>query len=207
MASADLQITRELVEPSLLVPAMRRDLSMRALESQGARIQGLDLQPTIVYDFDTVPASALPYLAEQYGLYGDIEWELANTEAKQRKLLKNAMRLISKRGTPWALKEVFKLLGFGDVVIEEGPGGRVRGAGHKRGDGFSVRGSDRWRWSLYRVTVPVLITIDQAAKARRLAEKWAPARCHLHSIRVAEGARLLRNGAARRTGEYTRGVY
>ena len=192
---------------SLLVPAMRRDLSMRAIETQIARVQDADLSAMVVADIDHVPASVLPFIAQYYGLYGDIEWELARTETQKRELLKVAMHLNRKCGTAWALKTVFKLLGLGDVTIEQGRAGWRRGTGRKRGDRFHTRGNDRFQWSAYRVIVPSRLTVEQSKIAFRLAEKWSPARSHLHSLTIDPRAKLIRNGFARRDRQYTRGTY
>ena len=197
----------DFVTPTLLVPAMRRDISMRALETQFARVHVFDLSKIVVGDIDSVAASALPFIAMQYGLYGDIEWSLAQTEQQKRALLKVAMKLNRKRGSAWALKEVFRLLGMGEVTIQQGRAGIRRGAGVRRGDGFHARGNARYQWSAYRVICPVLLSIEQIKVAIRLADNWAPARCHLHSFVIQSDARLIRNGFARRNGSYTRGAY
>jgi phage tail P2-like protein len=106
------------VQPSLLVPALRNDLNMRALESLAARLSGLDLAPTVLYDFASVKASALPHLAEQFNVLGDAGWDMADTEAKQRALLKEAIALHRIKGTPWAVKRSLELLGVNATLTE-----------------------------------------------------------------------------------------
>jgi phage tail P2-like protein len=108
----------EFIEPSLLVPALRNDLNMRALETLAARLSALDLAPTVLYDFDHVEASALIHLAEQFNVLGDAGWDMANTEAKKRALLKEAIALHRIKGTPYAVKRSLELLGVNATVTE-----------------------------------------------------------------------------------------
>ncbi len=108
----------DFVEPSLLVPALRNDLNMRALETLAARLSGLNLAPSVLYDFDHVDASALIHLAEQFNVLGDAGWDMANTEAKKRALLKEAVALHRIKGTPYAVKRSLELLGVNATVTE-----------------------------------------------------------------------------------------
>lgn len=108
----------DFVEPSLLVPALRNDLNMRALETLAARLSGLNLAPSVLYDFDHVEASALIHLAEQFNVLGDAGWDMANTEAKKRALLKEAVALHRIKGTPYAVKRSLELLGVNATVTE-----------------------------------------------------------------------------------------
>lgn len=108
----------QFVDPSLLPPPLARDLNCRALESLAGRLSALDLTPLVVYDFDTVPVSALPALAEQFRMLGDAGWNLATTEAQQRALLKEAGALHRIRGTPYAVSRVLEILGLTASLTE-----------------------------------------------------------------------------------------
>lgn len=77
-------------------------------------------QPLVPLLIDTVPAQALPYLAEYFSVLGYDGWEYATTEAEQRALLKQAIELHRYKGTPWAVRTVVGKAGFGTVKIEEG---------------------------------------------------------------------------------------
>ncbi len=189
-------------DASLLVPALRRDVNLRAQERLAGRLSALPLRPLRVYDFDTVDASALPHLAEQFGL-PDLGWELAGTEAAQRAMLKSAIELQRHRGTVWSVREVFRLLGLGEIGIDEGRSGSRRD-GQRRRDGFTVRGERSLRWAEYRIHLRRLLTVKQAAAARRLLENLAPKRDQLYEIDFSDAA-LIRNGFARRDGAYSRG--
>lgn len=77
-------------------------------------------QPLVPLLIDTVPAQALPYLAEYLSVLGYDGWEYATTEAEQRALLKQSIELHRYKGTPWAVRTVVEKAGFGTVKVEEG---------------------------------------------------------------------------------------
>lgn len=89
------------------------------VESAEAILQGIDLAPVLVYLIDTTSAEALPYLAEQFGVLGYGGFILAEDEAQQRALLKQALRLQKQKGTPWAIKQALLALDFGEPEIVE----------------------------------------------------------------------------------------
>ena len=111
-----------LVTPSLLVPALRGDLSMRALESLSARVAGIDLAPVVVYDFESVPASALTALGEQFNLLGDAGWDFSgfctSAEDKKRALLKEAVALHRLKGTRYAVQRALDLMSVTSRITE-----------------------------------------------------------------------------------------
>jgi phage tail P2-like protein len=189
-------------DTSLLVPTLRRDANMRAQERLVERLSSLSVRSVVVHDFDNVDASALNHLAEQFGLL-DIGWELAETEAAKRAMLKSAIEIQRHRGTVWAVRHVFRLLGLGEIDIQEGRSGYRRDGMHRR-DGFTVRGERSLRWAEYRIHCHRLLTLKQAVAARRLLDNLAPKRNHLVEINFSEAA-LIRNGFARRDGTYSRG--
>lgn len=112
----------DFVQPSILVPALQRDLSQRAIESVHARVSDLDIAPIITADYDNVPASVLPALAEETGLLGDAGWDYAgfgpSPEAKKRRLLKEAVPLQAKRGTRGAVEDALTALNVTSRITE-----------------------------------------------------------------------------------------
>lgn len=187
------------VQPSLLAPPLRQDVSLRALESLGARISHLPLQPVVVYDFDRVPASALPALAQQFNVLGDGGWDLACTalspDAAKRALLKEAVHLHRIKGTPYALRRALDLLGVRAQVIEwfamQPPG-----PPHT----FALL-----LWAQDQPSGAALLSDERLALVSRVVHFWKPERSHvalrsglgLHSrLRVGVcAAAVLRLGA------------
>lgn len=187
----------------LLPSVIARDPRLKAIANLSERLGDLDVTQLMVYLISHVPKVALPFLAEQFSLIGD-GWELATTEAAQRDMIKGALEIHRHKGTPWAVKQVFVLLGLGAVDIDEGRSG-YRRDGSMRRDGFPVRGDRSAHWTEYRIRCHHLLSVQQARQARKLLASIAPARCQLIEINFS-GAALARNGAARRDGSYTRGT-
>lgn len=87
------------------------------------RFDAIQLDKLLVYVIDTVDASALPYLAEQFDVLGYKGFRLAESEAEQREIIKRAIELKRCKATVWAIKEALKSIGFEDVIIKEGIAG------------------------------------------------------------------------------------
>jgi len=82
----------------------------------------IDLSGLLLYIIDTAPADTLPYLAEQFDVLGYKGWLFADTEEKKRALLKKAIQLHRKKGTPWSIKEAIKAIGYNGAQVVEGVG-------------------------------------------------------------------------------------
>ncbi len=138
--------------PELSAAPSINDSRGQALLTLIARSSLLDLGPLLIYRIDSVPASALPFLAWQFDILSPL-WQLiaplsigidaltnidllididnlleggvavgtdSLTEAAQRDLLKSAIPLHRFRGTPWAVKQALRSLGWIEVSLLEG---------------------------------------------------------------------------------------
>jgi P2-related tail formation protein len=161
---------------------------MRALETLGARVSGFDLGPVLLYDFDHVDQSVLIYLAEQFNMLGDAGWDMADTEAKRRALLKESVALHRLKGTPWAIKRVLALLGFGTAVLVEGWVKVARYNGAVAFDAAALYGDGTLHWAEYEIMFDVPVQIAQAKNLAAVLSRYAPARCHLRKM-VSSGLR------------------
>ena len=148
----------------------------------------------------TCPAPALPWLAWERSVEN---FDAAATEEKQRALIRSSLFVHQHKGTVAAVREVFRLLGLGEVTIEAGRSGFKRDGSRRRAD-FYKRGTRADNWAEYRVICYSLLTVQQAATARQLLADIAPASRHLHSIDFSHAA-LVRNGYGKRNGSYSRG--
>jgi phage tail P2-like protein len=83
------------------------------------RLSELELDKLLIYLIDTVDASALPFLAEQFDVLGYKGMRLAHSEADEREIIKKSIELHRFKGTLWAVEEALKAVGYGDCVIEE----------------------------------------------------------------------------------------
>lgn len=188
---------------SILPPPLAGDLRCAALdEIWQQRLASIDPMDVLLRWIDHCHVSLLPLLAEEYSLLDD-GWELAETEAAQRAMLKGAIRLHRSKGTPAAIREVFRMLDLGEVVIDEGSH-RYRYDGATGYDGFVCYG-DAGGWAEYRVRMDKLLTVRQAEAARRLLASVAPARSRLWGLDFT-GATLIYNNLAAYDGAYTYGV-
>ncbi|QIH08910.1 MULTISPECIES: phage tail protein [unclassified Pseudomonas] len=165
-------------------------------------LEGLDLNAMLVYLVDLVKPALLPNLADQFSLLDEAAWQLAESDEAKRNLVKSAAQLHRYKGTPWAVREVIRLLGFGEVTLQEGMNNRLRDGSITR-NGRNVHG-DPSAWALYRVVLQRAITNDQAALLRRLLLSVAPARCRLVTLDYQSVA-IRHNGVARRDGQYNHG--
>ncbi len=82
-------------------------------------LEDLRLELLLVYFIDQVDARALPILGQQFDVLGNKGFRLASTEQQKRDILKRAIELHRYKGTPWAVKESLKSIGFRDVTITE----------------------------------------------------------------------------------------
>lgn len=186
-----------------LPPALAGDERfVQLFELLDENLANLDLNAMLVYLVDLVKPNLLPVLADQFSMLDEAAWLLAESSDARRNLIKNAAELHRYKGTPWAIREVIRLLGFGEITLQEGLGNQVRDGSIRR-DGAHVHG-DPSSWPLYRVFLERTITNDQAALLRRLLLSVAPARCRLVSLDYQSVA-IRHNGLARRDGQYNHG--
>lgn len=188
---------------SILPPALAGDERFaRLCKLLDERHAGIDLTPMLVYLLDLVKAPLLPVLADQFSLLDEAAWLLAESEDARRNLLKNSVELHRYKGTPWAIREIIRLLGFGEVQLQEGLGGRTYD-GSINFNGLYVYGAPR-AWAAYRVIFAEPITNDQADLIRRMLSTIAPKRCRLASLEY-QAVAIRYNGSARYDGLYNHG--
>ncbi|VCM19316.1 phage tail protein I [Burkholderia pseudomallei] len=103
------------------------------LEAALARVLRPSVDPEILrtlMDVDRCPAAFLPWLAWSVAVDG---WELAESDDARRALIKGSLALHRRKGTPWAVREIVRRLGFGEIEIQEGRvAKRAEAADHAR---------------------------------------------------------------------------
>lgn len=92
------------------------------LEIFNDRFSNIELDRVLVYLIDNVSEQAIPYLADQFGVYEDFGWSLAKTTEQQRELVKTAIKVKRYIGTIYALQEALKAVGYAGADIVEGDG-------------------------------------------------------------------------------------
>lgn len=111
-----------------LLPLALREPRFLAFEAVVQRLAAIDLSVLDIYNLDTVDASALFDLADQFNVLGLRGWTLARNETERRQLIKEAIQLHRTAGTPFAIKRVLTLVGYPNATILENPGNRHDGA-------------------------------------------------------------------------------
>lgn len=96
------------------------ELAQAFSELVAERWDNWDLSPFLAYMVDSVAPSALPYLADQFDVAGLQGFAMASTEQQQRDIIKRSIALHKYLGTPWAIREACRTVGYPVVVLEEG---------------------------------------------------------------------------------------
>lgn len=184
--------------PLTIAPPLARDDRFRALARVAdRRLSAIDLTPLLVYLIDITEETALPWLAGQLSLTGDNGWSLAESTDRQRELIKNAIELFRYKGTPWAVREVIRRLGFGEINLLEGPVGVEPQT--------LAKYPPETHWALYQVVLlSTPVTNDQAVMIRRMLEVFAPARSELVALDFT-ATPIRYNNTARYDGKYNHG--
>lgn len=156
--------------------------------ASGTRLDGIDITPVLVYNINTVPVAVLLYLAEQFDVMGAGGWDLADTELAKRTLIKGAIELHRRKGTPWAVKEAIRRVGYQDVtIIEHVSLDSVNYDGVYNYDGTQTYGGGFWADFRIKIFVPdakPLGAIDRARIAV-MVEEYKNVRSRLVDITFA----------------------
>lgn len=106
------------------------------------RLDKIDLTVLLIYLVDIVPASALSSLSSQFDLLGYKGMSVATNDDERRTLIKDAINRKRYSGTPYAVKQALKSVGYGDSEIIEGMTPLYDGT--FRYDGTLTHGSNGW---------------------------------------------------------------
>lgn len=147
------------------------ELARAFSELVAERWDNWDLSVFLPYLVDTCAATALPYLAEQFDVEGLQGFTMAMDEEQQRDIIKKSIALHKYIGTPWAIREACRTVGFPVIILEEGvtatPGGP----------------ESPEDWARFRVLVEAdinrHITASEAQKMRLFVEFYKNERSHL----------------------------
>jgi len=162
-----------------------------------------DLSPLLVYLVDTVRDELLVHLADQFHVMGIEGWNLAETPAQQRRLIKDSIAMHRMKGTPRALHTLVERLDFGRIQIQEGIG-HLHYDGVYTYSGHMVHG-DPHAWPIYRVILlDRALTNEQAQALRQALAAYAPARCLLAGLDY-QSVPIRYNALAAFDGQYNHG--
>lgn len=179
------------------------DQRYKMLADLGLRMSDIDAVKLMPRLINLVAPEHLELLAESRSILGADGYWLAESDQMRRRLIKGAYELHRYKGTPWAIREIVRRLGFGEVQIIEGMGNKHHDGEITRDGRYSHGHSDRW--AHYRIIMSNVITNDQAALLRHTLRAFAPARCVLAALDYQASA-LRHNGRATRDGSFNRGT-
>lgn len=182
---------------------IERDQRARALADLGLRYTGIVSPQVMTRLVDLIAPEHLDLLAEARSILGEYGYWLAESEEVRRKLIKGAYALHRKKGTPWAIREIIRRLGFGEVTLVEGLSGKFMN-GEIRAKGLYTMGYPTY-WAHYRVIMPEPITNEQARHLRKTLRAFAPARCVLESLHYVAVAMRM-SGKVTMDGKFNMGT-
>jgi P2-related tail formation protein len=104
----------------VLAPSVARDPALAVFEDMiAAREDAFNPALLIPNMVDNAPATALFALAQQYSVTGNKGWLLAADDDARRDLIKRSGELNAAIGTPWAIKEALRSIGWSTITIAE----------------------------------------------------------------------------------------
>lgn len=153
------------------------------------RLAAIPVEVVIPNLIDIVTPSALPVLAEQFDMLGLNGYALANTDEERRDLLRRAIQIHAKKGTPWSIKEALRLFGYPGAQFIEGIRATARFDGTYTFNGSITFGGGMIGWAVFDVVFPAAVfatfTAPDFDKIRAIIEAYKPVRCHLRRISVS----------------------
>lgn len=179
------------------------DLKYRALAELSHGFAEPNLALIMTNLVEITPAEYLDLLAEKWSVTGYDGWLLAESDEAKRNLIARAVELHRHKGTPWAIREIIRQLGFGEIELIERLSGQKRDGSIKR-NALHFHG-DKSKWAHYRIVLQKPITLDQAELIKKVLRNYAPARCVLESLNYQQVAHR-HNGKIKRNGQFTRGM-
>ena len=153
------------------------------------QLAAVDISVVLMDMIDTCPAEALPFLAIQFDVEGYKGMKWADTEAKQRDLIKRAIELHRYKGTRWAVAESLKVLGYNDVVVDDHLKGNMHDGTHLRNGTIT---HDSPHWAMFRVIIYIADTFtwtpDLYPDIATLVTEYKNVRSHL--LDISAGIRI-----------------
>ena len=182
---------------------IRKDVKFTALADLASRLDSLDKSQIMTSIIELVDDKYIELLAEKWSVTGYDGYLLEDSIKSKRSLISAAVELHKYKGTPWAVKQICKNLGLGDVEIIERLAKQYYDGAINR-NGMYYRGDDN-RWAQYRIILNGIITNEDAKIARLAIERFAPARSELVALDFRRFA-FLHNKTITRDGTYSRGA-
>lgn len=177
---------------------IEQEVKYKALADLSLPLSRLDTSKIMTTLVELLDDAFIPLLAEKWSVTGYDGEFLAESDRSKRELIKAAIELHRYKGTPWAIREVLRRLGFGEIDIDEGL--KARTYEHKFVQGIPL--SDKWAYYAIRLNQP--ITNEQGQQLRKILRNFAPARCTL-AVLDYKAVPIRYNNKVRYNGSYNHG--
>lgn len=174
------------------------DPKYKALADLSLRLPKLPIQQVMTTLIDILGDEYMPLLAGKWSVTGDDGMMLADSQDNKKALIAKAVELHRHKGTAWAIREVLRQLGFGEVEIDEGLKART----YEHTLVQQIPSHERWAYYSLRLTQP--ITNDQAQLIRKTIRSFAPARCIL-AVLDYKAVQIRYNNKVRYNAQYNHG--
>lgn len=187
----------------ILQPVASTNWLERALEQGALREADLAVDLLDTKDPEKCPIEFLAFLAWEQSISDEEGWAFAESEEARRTLIKRSAEIHKKKGTVWAIREVFRMLNLGEVEIIENIA-RLNYDGTHHYNAYMVHGDLDNYWATYIVKLKLPLTNDQAVTIRQILDGVAPARSELVALDYKAVA-IRYNRTARYDGQYNYG--
>jgi phage tail P2-like protein len=191
--------TVDLPENFSLLPPNASDLEL-AVEGVGLRVDALPVNIRDLWNPETCPMGALPWLAWMFSVD---EWDARWSVDQKRGVVSGSIEVHRHKGTLWAVKRALAAAGYGDAVVTERFGWQTYDGSLNFDGAADYVQADHW--AEYRLQLARPISIAQAAQVRAILDSTAPAHCRLKALDFTEALNLY-DGALLFDGSYTHGV-
>lgn len=175
-----------------------KDPKYTALADLSKRLNALGTSQIMTTLVDLLGDEFYPLLAEKWSVTGEDGMLLADDSQSKRALIKSAIELHRRKGTPWSIREVLRKLGLGEIELDEGLKARV----YESSFVTSIPENERWAYYAVRLNEP--ITNEQTRHIRKILRNFAPARCSL-AVLDYKAAPIRYNNKATYNGTYNHG--
>lgn len=164
-----------------LLPESIADTRCRALDTLSQRLETLEIAVVLTLLLDRVATSALPHLAWQFHVEN---YDSSAPAADQRALIREAMLLHRRRGTPWAIRRALEMAGYQQVQVMESTRTAVYYDGTIDYDGQFFYDAGVSAWATYSVAfgAQAVLQAPEFARIRRMLALIQPVRCQLVNL-------------------------
>lgn len=166
--------------------------STSTLEKQLSDVLGefftLPVRIPLYWRIKDTPSNDLLYSAENLNIR--FLSELADDEQDKRIIIQHSAAIFKKIGTPWAIKYLCRLLGFGNVQVNEAGRPNQHRWDKIQNNDLRWNGAIQWgssftgEWYEYEIIVKQAVPPQKVAALHRLLPYVQPARCRLKGIVV-----------------------